>query len=310
LGGGRLALAAAAGLLLAAALLFFASSPPPPPAAPPLAPTPQTEHRPLLVLGHGTGRIVSAAQDYLLFVAYLEARLPVRCRIRIVPDGAEYQRRIASGEIDLAYLAPFEFVEARERAGAVPIVMPTTLAGSQTYRGIVMTNRPEIQTLSDLRSRRVTFVDDQSASGYLFPLALLYEKGIDPVRDFASFEPSGSHENVVLNVLSGRFDAGFTLEDGNISEESARLRKNVRTIATTASIPPGMLAFSRVFVRDHPALADSVRKVLEGMSRDEAGRAAFSKIFRGATGIKRPRVSDFDGVVRVRDTLRRRGVAL
>jgi len=125
----------------------------------------------------------------------------------------------------------------------------------------------------------VTYVDNASASGFLYPLALLLKNGIDPYRECSVFEPSGSHENVALNLVQGRYDVGFVRYNdvADLSLEASKLS----VIALTDSIPNGMFAVSNAFVARDSELAATLQKVLLDSSTDSEGLAAFSAVFRG-----------------------------
>src|SRR5262249_38084470 len=60
------------------------------------------------------------------------------------------------------------------------------------------------------------FVDPASTSGYLFPIAMLKQEGIDPAKDIKS-RFSGSHGNSILAIAKGQVPCGGT-NDGNLQQ--------------------------------------------------------------------------------------------
>src|SRR5207244_6062947 len=81
--------------------------------------------------------------------------------------------------------------------------------GSSTYRGIIVTRKDSgIKSIADLKGKRFAFVDPKSASGYVYPRAMLIEKGIDPETFFSETIFAGSHDRVIAAVLNRRVDAG------------------------------------------------------------------------------------------------------
>jgi phosphonate transport system substrate-binding protein len=71
------------------------------------------------------------------------------------------------------------------------------------------------KTLEDLKGKKLGFADPDSTSGYLVPLVTLPEKIGAPVKEyFAETGFGGGHENLVLEVLKGNFDAGTTFGSG------------------------------------------------------------------------------------------------
>lgn len=78
-------------------------------------------------------------------------------------------------------------------------------------RAIIITRFDSgIGKLADLKGRRFAFVDSASASGFVYPRALLADKGIDPSRDLKETLFAGSPEKVIAAVLLGRAQAGAT----------------------------------------------------------------------------------------------------
>ncbi len=72
-----------------------------------------------------------------------------------------------------------------------------------------------ITKLEDLKGKKLGFADPDSTSGYLVPLVTLPEAIGGPVKEyFAETGFGGGHENLVLEVLKGTFDAGTTFGSG------------------------------------------------------------------------------------------------
>src|SRR3546814_14417389 len=71
---------------------------------------------------------------------------------------------------------------------------------------IVQADGP-IQSVADLKGRKVAFTAPTSNSGFKAPSALLKsEFGLDPEKDFTA-EFSGKHDNSVLGVANKDYDA-------------------------------------------------------------------------------------------------------
>ena len=69
--------------------------------------------------------------------------------------------------------------------------------------------------LADMKGKKLGFADPDSTSGYLVPNVTLPEAVGAPIKEFfASTGFGGGHENLVLEVLKGTFDAGTTWASG------------------------------------------------------------------------------------------------
>ncbi len=84
-----------------------------------------------------------------------------------------------------------------------PLVSPQ-VNGTAKYKGLIISKA--ISGLHALRGSKFAFVDEKSASGYLYAKALLEEKNIyDTISEMKFL---GSHDKVIEAVNSGEVDAG------------------------------------------------------------------------------------------------------
>src|SRR5262249_15792127 len=135
------------------------------------------------------------------------------------------------------------YVEAA-RGGKIRVIAQSVLGGSTTYRGLVIKRFDSgINSLADLEGKRVAFVDRKSASGYLYPRALLVGKGINPERSFKETIFAGSHERVIAAVLLGPAHAGATCAG---AVEAAKFKGlptfDLKILAETDPIPHDAIA--------------------------------------------------------------------
>lgn len=93
-------------------------------------------------------------------------------------------------------------------AGAVPFAMKVGdgLAGYRLWV-ITQADNDDINTMADLEGTTFAHVEEASNSGHLAPMALFPEYGITPGEDY-DIEFSGAHDNTVLGVNHGDYDAG------------------------------------------------------------------------------------------------------
>ncbi|MGJ7038791.1 phosphonate transport system substrate-binding protein [Shinella sp. BE166] len=119
----------------------------------------------------------------------------------------DYAELGASGYAKI-YLADPKAVE--------PILTTVQTDGSTGYHSIMVARKDSgITKLEDLKGKKLGFADPDSTSGYLIPLVTLPEAIGGPVKEyFAETGFGGGHENLVLEVLKGTFDAGTTFGSG------------------------------------------------------------------------------------------------
>jgi phosphonate transport system substrate-binding protein len=125
---------------------------------------------------------------------------------------------LLGGTLDYAELGASGFAKIHlAKADAVePILTTVQTDGSTGYHSIMVARKDScITKLEDLKGKKLGFADPDSTSGYLIPLVTLPEAIGGPVKEFfGSTGFGGGHENLVLEVLKGTFDAGTTFGSG------------------------------------------------------------------------------------------------
>lgn len=112
---------------------------------------------------------------------------------------------LGSYQADIAWLPTYAYVLAQQKYNANVRLM-TVRNGLKSYRGQFVTARDDIQTLNDIHGKVLAYTDAASASGYIYPSAMLKQKGIIPKDHMFA----GGHPQAILAVYSGRADVACT----------------------------------------------------------------------------------------------------
>jgi len=125
---------------------------------------------------------------------------------------------LLGGTLDYAELGASGYAKIYlEDPNAVePILTTVQTDGSSGYVSIMVARKDSgIRTLADLKGKKLGFADPDSTSGYLIPMVTLPQAiGTDVKSYFSETGFGGGHENLVLEVLKGTFDAGTTFGSG------------------------------------------------------------------------------------------------
>lgn len=125
---------------------------------------------------------------------------------------------LLGGTLDYAELGASAYAKVYlEKADAVePILTTVQTDGSTGYYSIMVARKDSgIKSLADMKGKKLGFADPDSTSGYLVPVAALPKDiGADVKSYFSETGFGGGHENLVLEVLKGTFDAGTTWGSG------------------------------------------------------------------------------------------------
>src|SRR5258708_23391563 len=143
---------------------------------------------------------------------YLSDSIGQKVTLYIAKDYGDLRTQMEAGAVDIGSFSPFAYVDAM-RGGKVRIIAQSIINGTAYYRGIIVARKDSgLKTVADLKGKRFAFVDPKSASGYVYPRAMLIERGLDPKTYFVETTFAGDHNKVITAVLEGRADAGAAYE--------------------------------------------------------------------------------------------------
>lgn len=189
------------------------------------------------------------------------------------------------GKVDVAFFPPAAFVMAERKAKA-KVILKSQFNGKAQYFGAIITRRDSgIKSLKDLKGKTFAFVDPTSASGAIYPKAMLLDAGINPERDFKRMLYANGHDAVVLAVVRGKVDAGAAYcndAEGKQSAWSTMLkdpeeRAQVRMLAVSKPIPADNVAVRQDL---DPAIVAKIKKAFLDMSATSEGRARIREIYQ------------------------------
>ncbi len=145
--------------------------------------------------------------------AYLQQYNPQYTVKAVCLDFDEVEKAVYDGRVDFTITDPTIYVTLEYLYSASRIATLLDEGGSEVstqFGGVLFTksDRKDIQSIQNLRGKKLTAVDKTSFGGWLIQWQLLQQAGITPEKDLASISFRGSHRNVVFDVLGGLTDAG------------------------------------------------------------------------------------------------------
>ncbi|MHC5225238.1 phosphate/phosphite/phosphonate ABC transporter substrate-binding protein [Ignatzschineria sp. LJL83] len=151
-----------------------------------------------------------------------------------------------SGRLHIAGFSTGSIVTAVNKAGAIPFA---TQGNSEGFVGaelimIVRSDSP-YQTLSDLKQKRIAHSNATSLTGHLAPLTFFPKEGLTPEKDYPILF-SGKHDQSILGVLSGDYDAATTTTEifDRMVEYQEINPDNFRIIYRSQTFPSAAFAYS------------------------------------------------------------------
>lgn len=147
---------------------------------------------------------------------------------------------------DIAFFGPIAYVQARERGCAELLAVAVENGKSNYYAGIFTHADSLIKSVGDLKGKSVAFGDINSASSFVFPMAMILDAKLDPIRDLAAIRLTGSHANSLGALTQRQVDAAGLSFDSfeKAVNQGAVNAKDIRVVARSVAIPNPPLGMS------------------------------------------------------------------
>lgn len=144
---------------------------------------------------------------------YLTDTLGVPAKTYRVADYAGLVEAMRGDQIECSRFGPAVYSLGRRVMGEKlrPLFRDVDNNGAEGYYSIVIVKSDSpIRSLADLKGKPFLFADPNSTSGYAFPQYFMKKQGFDPATHFSATVFSGSHENSVIGVVRGQYEAAAT----------------------------------------------------------------------------------------------------
>lgn len=184
-----------------------------------------------------------------------------------------FEKGFSKGAYDFAYMNPYHFVCAQRDAGYLPLIRDHK---KQLTGILVASESSEINSLEDLKGKRVDFPSPNALGASLYMRTLLARKfNIQCIPEFVE-----THESVYLNVVSGRAAAGGGVRR-TLNAQTPELRAKLKVIYETPPVNPHPLAY-------HPRVPAEVvaklRAAFLNLANNQHGRELLAAIPMAAPG--------------------------
>lgn len=203
--------------------------------------------------------------------------------VKVASDLPTIANWLKDGEVDLYFDSPYPAMLVSEQSGAEAILRRWK-EGKADYYGIIFTMRDRnLDTLADLQGKTIAFDEVSSTSGYMLPVALFVQNGLNPVEKNAlsdnlsnnevGYVFSDDDENTIQWVISGKVDAG-AVDIGTFMEIPSESREKMAILAETDKV-----ARHIVLVRPgmDPQMQQAIQRILVEMDRTPEGKAVLEQ---------------------------------
>lgn len=146
----------------------------------------------------------------------VEREMGVEVELYPASDYAGVMQGLIAGNLEAAELGSSGYagIYLQDPEAVEPLVTYKQIDGSTGYYSVMVVKADSgIEDLSAMKGKSLAFADPNSTSGYLVPNFHLNEEGYDTTEDGAFFSQvgfSGGHEQGIVAVLNGQYDAAVT----------------------------------------------------------------------------------------------------
>lgn len=224
------------------------------------------------------------------FADYLSEKLGMDVNVTLATDYSTIVEAMASGKVDLGIMPPAAYVQARNLDAAEAILSsqlvkydedteePIEGEYTSTFKGEVLVKADsDMESLEDLKGKKIATLSPNSASGYIYPVAEMKDLGIDPLTD-CTLTTVNDIPSEMTAVLNGQQDACFVFQGARYVFSSKftdyDLYKDLKVLyLTDGDIPNDAIAVQPSMDED---LKAQIKDVFLNMANDEEGKEAMS----------------------------------
>ena len=208
----------------------------------------------------------------------------VDIRFATARDIPTFEKRLAAGEYDIAYMNPYHFTLVNHTPGY------TALARAKDKRitGILVARSDWQGDLTDLQGEVIAFPAPRAFGATIINQSELSQKGVSFSSKYV-----GSHDSVYMGVAKGLYPAGGGV-GRTFNSFNNELKDQLKIIYRTQAYTPHAFAVSNQ-VDEQTKMA--LRNAVETLNQDPQAQQSFSKL--SIEGLQTAKDSDWDDIVQL-----------
>ncbi|NNG01535.1 MAG: phosphate/phosphite/phosphonate ABC transporter substrate-binding protein [Desulfobacteraceae bacterium] len=164
--------------------------------------------RPLFVGFVPQGNAVFMVRKWRPLADYLQKKLDMPVEMVFRSSYQEIIAALVNGQMDICFTGAYMYVLASSEADIHPLVRRKKF-GTSSYHSIIVVRKDSgIEFIEGLEGKSFAFASRESTSGYLLPLAMMRQRGIEnPERFFSEVIHTETHDSALLAVFTKNVDA-------------------------------------------------------------------------------------------------------
>lgn len=237
----------------------------------------------------------------------LSKELGIPVKVHIATNYNTMVEALKSKKVDVAFISPVSYTIAHDQ-GAADVLLkskgylvddkgdPTSKLVDYYRSQIVVRQNSHLQTLEDLKGKKVGLQDPESTSGYIYPMASLKKVHIHQ-NDIKIAQIKG-HDQALIALLNGDVDAVATYQDAraDLKRDYPNIYKDTKVIYRTEKIPNDTISVRSDMDQQWKT---KISNAFLEMSKTKKGQTILTDIY-GHQGYEKAKDSDFDTVRKYR----------
>ena len=224
------------------------------------------------------------------FSRQLGKRLGLKVSPYVAKDYADLVKKMKNKEIDFAFFSALTYVYAEKEVQA-KVLLKKVWEQPHYYSTILTLKNKKIKQIKDLKGKKVAFVDENSASGYLLPKLYLKKKNINLTNFFSKIIYTGNHYESVKALLDGKVDAIATFSNDEAASDGAwtkyapkKRRSDFASLWVSRAIPSDPFCVREAFYVEHPRLThDLMFNLIEWRDEGSEKKSKLKSLLSGAS---------------------------
>ncbi len=216
-------------------------------------------------------------------LAHISQEVGVTIRFQTAKNIPEFEKRLADGTYDFAYMNPYHFTVFNRAPGYKAVAVRK----DQPIRGIMVVRKDSpVESLSQLSNSKLAFPSPAAFAASVLPRAELSNNNINFTAKYVS-----SHDSVYLNVAKGIFPSGGGVKR-TFNNTPPEVKKQLKVLWTSQPFTPHAIAAHPKISTD---LVQRIQQAFVDMSDTDKGKALLASL-KIKKGLVAANDSDWDDV--------------
>ena len=233
----------------------------------------------------------------------LSDKLGIPVKVSVSTNYNTIVEAMKSKKVDVGFLPPTAYTLAHDQKAADLLLKAQRYGvnedGSNSkklvddYKSEILVKKDSgINSLKDLKGKKIALQDVTSTAGYTFPISTLKEEaGIDATKDMKIVNVKG-HDQAVISLLNGDVDAAAVFQDARtiVKKDQPNVFKDTKIIKLTEPIPNDTISVRPDMDK---AFQDKLKKAFKDIAKTKEGHKIISEVY-SHEGYTDAKDSDFD----------------